>query len=192
MLVTVTSNPAVEPAKVLVEVGGVHCHEIMLRQMVYEDVVDGAAVGVAQQRVARLPLSQQGYVAGGDVLQKFQRVRAFHNDLAHVVDVEQPGVAAHGGVLFQRAAVLDGHLPSGKGHHARAQRDVGFVQLCSVHRFASFRNRCVSDDQPEYRLPDHKRQVCPSIIIAAGRSGSDECHNRRIADSRWLMVCLSQ
>ena len=49
-------------------------------------------------------------------------------DLAHVRDVEDPGVPADGEVLGPDAPVLDGHLPAGERDELRAGGDVAVVQ----------------------------------------------------------------
>ena len=56
------------------------------------------------------------------------RARALDLELAHVRDVEDAGVGAHGAVLLDHALVLHGHLPAGERHHARAERDVPVVE----------------------------------------------------------------
>ena len=48
-------------------------------------------------------------------------------ELAHVRDVEDAAVGAHGAVLRDHTLVLDGHLPAGERHQPRAERDVALV-----------------------------------------------------------------
>ena len=57
-----------------------------------------------------------------------RHLRAFELEASHVRDVEHPAVLPHGPVLGDDALVLDGHLPAGERHHARAERDVAFVE----------------------------------------------------------------
>src|SRR5258705_10036541 len=43
-------------------------------------------------------------------------------------DVEDAGVHTDGAMLLDHALVLDGHLPAGERHHARAESDVTIVK----------------------------------------------------------------
>ncbi len=56
------------------------------------------------------------------------RARPLDLELAHVRDVEDAAVRAHGAVLRDHALVLDRHLPAGEGHHPRAGGDVAVVE----------------------------------------------------------------
>ena len=49
-------------------------------------------------------------------------------DLAHVGDVEHPGVRAHRRVLLADPLVRDRHLPAGERHQLRAELDVLLVE----------------------------------------------------------------
>ena len=68
------------------------------------------------------------------------RRRPLDLDLAHVRDVEDAGVGAHGPVLRDHALVLDGHLPAGERHQSRAGRDVAVVERRPAERL--HRGRC--------------------------------------------------
>jgi hypothetical protein len=56
------------------------------------------------------------------------RARAFDVELAHVRDVEDAGVGAHGSMLADHALVLDGHLPPGERNHARPGGHMAVVE----------------------------------------------------------------
>ena len=62
------------------------------------------------------------------------RPRPLDLELAHVRDVEDAGVAAHGAVLGDHALVLHGHLPAGERDQPRAERDVPLVERRSAQR----------------------------------------------------------
>jgi hypothetical protein len=53
-------------------------------------------------------------------------------DLAHVGDVEEPGVLAHRPVLGEDALVLDGHREAGELDDARAERPVALEERRSA------------------------------------------------------------
>ena len=67
-------------------------------------------------------------------LEERVRLRPLDLDLAHVRDVEDAGVGAHGPVLLDDALVLDGHLPAGERHHPRPERDVAVVERRALER----------------------------------------------------------
>src|SRR5207247_2734422 len=60
--------------------------------------------------------------------------RALDLDLAHVRDVEDAGVGAHGPMLGDDAFVLDGHLPPGERDHPCAESDVAVVEWRAPQR----------------------------------------------------------
>ena len=84
-------------------------------------------------------------------LEQLARPRPLDLELAHVRDVERAGVLAHCAVLRDHALVLDGHLPAGERHHARAERDVAVVQRRAAERL--HRRGCYSDAARRSRQP---------------------------------------
>jgi len=118
-----------EPVTDLLGVGGVRDQQVTFGgKGVDVDVVHDAAFGVADGGVVALAGLQPGHVVGADAAQEGRRLRAGQLEAAHVGDVEHAGGGAHGGVLLDDADVLDGHLPAGEGHHARAQANVLLVE----------------------------------------------------------------
>ena len=114
-----------DPGPVLVDVGGVDGeHEPFGPEPVEREVVDDAAVGNTEQRVLDLSDLERADVVGGQDLQRGQRLRASHLELAHVADVEEADGRADRAVLLDDARVLHGHLPSAERNHARACGDV--------------------------------------------------------------------
>ena len=106
----------------------------VLVEPVDDQVVDDPAGLVGQQRVLRLAGREPVDVVRERRLQQVARRRPFDLDLAHVRDVEDAGVGAHGAVLGDHALVLDGHLPAGERHHARAERDVAVEERRAAQR----------------------------------------------------------
>jgi len=77
-------------------------------------VVDDAAVGLADRRVERRVVAEGSHVIGDEVLDGVEGLGAADVDPAHVADVKDPPVAAHGFVLGDDALILDRHLPAGE------------------------------------------------------------------------------
>ncbi len=85
-------------------------------------VVEDAAMGHGQQRVALPPGLEARDVAGHQPLQRRRRIRSVQAGLAHVGDVEQGGVGAAMQMLGHDAGgVLHRHRISGERHHAAAK-----------------------------------------------------------------------
>ena len=53
---------------------------------------------------------------------------ALDAELAHMADVEEARALAHGPMLFEHAAVLDGHLPAAELDETRAERAMLIVE----------------------------------------------------------------
>src|SRR5262249_37777493 len=107
-----------QPADDLLAVGGVDDHRPAVGPAVDEHVVADAALRVADQPVAGLPVLHGGGVVAEDVVDQRQRVGPGERQPAHVADVEQPGGGADGGMFLDDAGVLDRHVPAGEVHHA--------------------------------------------------------------------------
>ena len=103
-------------------------------EAVDDQVVDDAALLVREQRVLGLTDLEPVDVVREHGLEQIACVGAFDLDLAHVRDVEDTAVSAHGAVLGDDALVLHGHLPAGEGHHPGAERDVALVERRAKQR----------------------------------------------------------
>ncbi len=105
-----------EPREVLLVVGGVRDGEelAVALEAVGEEVVEDAAVGLAEDAVLGAFVGDLAYVVGEDPLEELLRLRPGRLDLAHVRDVEQAGARADVHVLLADALVLDRHLPAGE------------------------------------------------------------------------------
>jgi hypothetical protein len=132
-----------QPGDVGLVVGGVRDgQEAVGRQAVGEQVVEHAAVLVAQQRVLRAADRDLRDVVAVHPLQEGLGVGAADLDLAHVRDVEDARLAAHGEMLGANAVgVLDRHLPAGERHELRARAHMRVEQGRALegrrgHRFA--------------------------------------------------------
>jgi hypothetical protein len=120
-----------EPGQVLLVVRRVRDREEAAPafvEAVGEEVVEDAAVGLAQDRVLRAVRGDLGDVVGEDPLQEGLGVLARGADLAHVGDVEEAGLGADGHVLLADALVLHGHLPSRERDQLGTERGVAVVQ----------------------------------------------------------------
>ena len=108
--------------------------ELPVREPVRDEVVDDPADLVREQGVLRLAVVEPVDVVRQHALEEGLRRRPVDVDLAHVRDVERPGVRSNGPVLGDDALVLHGHLVAGERHHARAERDVALVQRRAQER----------------------------------------------------------
>ena len=117
---TSTSKPLgllAKPGQVLLVIGGVRDgQEAPAVQPVGEEVVEHAAVLAAEHRVLGAALGDLRDVVGEDALEELLCLRPARLDLAHVRDVEHPGLRAHVHVLGADALVLHRHLPAGERH----------------------------------------------------------------------------
>ena len=101
-------------------VGGVGDDQVAVAaEPVGEEVVEDAAVLVAEARVLGAADLDLGDVVGEHPLQERERARPLDLDLAHVRDVEHPGVGPHRRVLLADPLVGDRHLPAGEGNELR-------------------------------------------------------------------------
>jgi hypothetical protein len=105
-----------------------HHHVAVLAGAVDDEVVDHAAVAVEQQRVLRLAQRDRRELARERVVERLGGLGSDDDDLAHVRQVEQARVLAHGVVLGEVARVPHGHLPAGEVGEARAGRAVHLVE----------------------------------------------------------------
>ena len=102
-----------------------------------EEVVEHAALLVAEAGVLGAADLDLGDVVGEHALEEGERPRALDLDLAHMRDVEHPGVGAHGGVLLADPLVGDRHLPAGEGNELGAGLGVPLVEGSASQRRVS-------------------------------------------------------
>ncbi len=122
------------PGQVLVARAGVHDDaEPGLGQKIDDEVVDDAAGLVEHAAVERLARSGQlRHVVREQAAQELAHLGAASVDHAHVRHVEDARIAAHGVVLLDLRAVVDGHVPPAEIHHARALLDVQVIEEVCV------------------------------------------------------------
>jgi hypothetical protein len=134
--------PFLQPAEISVTIGRVDDQQVAeLIQPVGDQVVDDPAPLVGQQRVLSLPRLDPIDVIRERRLQQLGGARTFDFELAHVGDVENAAVIAHGLVLADDTRVLHRHLPAGERNHARTERNVTVVERRSQQRLGH-RERC--------------------------------------------------
>ncbi len=103
----------------------------MLGQAMHDDVVDERSLGIKHGRILRLADGELRRIVHRDVLNRFERLRAGHADVAHVADVENANAAAHGEVFFHQSAdrgVLDRHVPAIEVDHLGSKLAMDGVQ----------------------------------------------------------------
>src|SRR4029450_6861553 len=114
-----------DPGPVLVNVPRVDREQIpRVAHAVDSEIIDDRPIWIAEKRVVDLAHLQGRDVVGGQTLERRERARPLHPDLAHVTHVEHTDSGAHRPMLFDDAGVLHRHLPAAKRHHARAGLDV--------------------------------------------------------------------
>ncbi len=120
----------VDPGQVLLARGGVdHQTEEGFIEEINDQVVDHPTVGVQHRRVQRLARRLELVDRIGEqVAQELARARAAQVDHGHVADVEHAGVGAHGVVLLDLRAIVEGHVPAAEVHHPGAQGAVAVVE----------------------------------------------------------------
>ncbi|CAM5645346.1 hypothetical protein SAURM35S_07265 [Streptomyces aurantiogriseus] len=150
VVVPVVTHLGVEAGRTLgqrvqhdLRVGGVGDDQVLgglgLGEPVDDQVVQDAAVGAADHGVAGAADADGGDVADEREVQEGRRLRPGHGDLAHVGEVEQPGLRPHGVVLVALGAVAQGHVPAGEVGHRRAERTMqgvegGMTEWGTAHR----------------------------------------------------------
>ena len=132
---TVASSNSAErstsSARTLTAFDGVgHDHERLGGQAVDDQVVQHAAVGVADHRVARPADRELGQIPDERVVERSPGLRAGEEDLPHVGQVEQPGTRADGLVLGGLAAVAQRHQIAGELGDGGAEVLVDLVEWC--------------------------------------------------------------
>ena len=117
------------PVEVLLPPAGVDADEEPLRrEPVDDDVVDHAALFVAERAVLRLAIRALRKVVRDQLLRGLQGARALEGDLSHVRDVEHPDVLAHRRMFLEQALVLHGHLETRELDDAGRGSEVGVVE----------------------------------------------------------------
>ena len=96
-----------------------------------DDVVDHAALLVAERAVLRLAVGALREIVRHQPLGGFERSRAIDGHLAHVADVEDADPLADGGVLLEDTLVLHRHVPTGELDDASSGREMRFIQWCT-------------------------------------------------------------
>ena len=101
---------------------------VLLKLTVHQEVIHGAAVGVAHHAIEHFSGVKATDLIGEDVVYKGLCIRAFHKYFSHVGDIEHAHVLPYGKVLLHNSGILDGHDEACKRTHLCAQRNVGVIQ----------------------------------------------------------------
>ncbi len=119
-------------------------HDVELRRIPFirgdighHQIIEDAAILVEQQRIADSPGLKRGEIARHDRFERLGRALALHHQLAHVGNVEQPGMLARPEVFGDdapmRAGVLYRHVITGKLDHPRAVLAMPGVERQVLH-----------------------------------------------------------
>ncbi len=91
-------------------------------------IVDDPAIVVEQQRIFELHVAERLEIGREQGFERPVGAVAVDQQLAHMADVEQPGILARPQMLGDDAFILDRHLIARERHHARALRAVPLVE----------------------------------------------------------------
>lgn len=115
-----------EPGDILVDFRGIDHEKIfLLCATIGDEVIDHAPVFIEHDRVLAFADCEPRKVVCEEAVELVERVGTADEDLTHVRDVENADLLANCLVLIDDRAVLHGHVPSGKGHRAGAEGEVG-------------------------------------------------------------------
>jgi hypothetical protein len=107
--------------------------EDFVRAAVDEQVVDRIAVAATEQRVADRTERNLGHEVRRDPVEELLAIRADDAHAAHVGEIEEPHLRAHGRDLVEDRTVLHGHVPAAELDHLGAEPDVLFVERSELH-----------------------------------------------------------
>lgn len=161
-------------------VAGVGHHKVLVfTPPVGNEVVDDAAVFLADQRVLGLAHGNRGQLAGQGVVQEGCGVRAGYPHFAHVGEVEQSGGVADSVVFGQLGVVLQGHLPAAEVGEGCAGNLVLLIErgvvlshhgiLSSQTRKEAGRSRPGCGPLPRRRCGRPAGSTCPAGAMPPGR-----------------------
>ncbi len=120
---------------VLGDHGGIHHQKILpVTQAIDDQVINHPALVIEHQGVLTVADSQLAHIVGQSPVEKVLSPGSFDQELAHVGDVKDPHLLPHRLVLIHDARVLHRHLPSGKGHHAGGQLQMGLMERGTIQR----------------------------------------------------------
>ena len=110
-VVHIAGEVALDPGGVLLAVARVHDQPVVIVGAAVDDeVVDDAALVIAEHGILDVAILHIGDVGGDDLLDVGDSVGALQAKLTHVGNIEQAGLFTHGHVLGNDAGgVLDGH-----------------------------------------------------------------------------------
>ena len=105
-----TGHLLLHPRHVLVDIGGVDDEEeVVVGHLIDEEVIDGAAVGIAHHAIIDLSHGCISHVVGEDVLNVALGIGSCDTHFAHVADIKDTTMLAHRVVLVGDVRVLNGH-----------------------------------------------------------------------------------
>ena len=94
----------------------------LLTQKVDDQVIDHPAGCIQHAAIQRLAgFYELGHIVRDQSRQKAACSGAIDIDRQHVADIEHPGLPANRMMFLDLRAIVDGHFPAAKFHHARAQ-----------------------------------------------------------------------
>ena len=122
------------PGHILVDVSGVDDEEeVVLPHLVDEQIVHRTAVRVEHHAIVDLSDGCSGNIVREDVLNVAFGIGTGDAHFAHVTDIEDTAMLAHGHVLVGDVRVLDGHDETAEGRHECAESHVAVIETGLFH-----------------------------------------------------------
>ena len=109
-------------------------HEVLVRQLVRQHIVDERALRRRQRRILNLVNRELRHIVRRDVLDGRDRIGARDLDLPHVADIEQSGTGPDGHVLVGNPGVFDRHVPAAERDHSRPEGSVARIERSLLER----------------------------------------------------------
>ena len=200
-VVDVAGEMTLDPGGVLFAVARVDDEPVIVRCAAVDDeVVDDAAIVVAEHRVLDLAVFHVRNVGGDDLLHVGDGVGALEAKLAHVGNVEQTGLFTNGHVLGNHAGgILHGHQEAAEFDDLAAHVHMRLVKwgllfhsahppktiiLMNIIKIIKIKHQkrgtklpfelCASVDHLRDSPPEPSRQVAPSACVNALFGASSE------------------
>ena len=153
----VVTRPATEPGEVGLVIGRVGDDQVAIAaEAVGEEVVEHAALLVAEAGVLGAADLDLRHVVGEHALQEAQRARALDLDLAHVRDVEHPRMGPHRHVLLEDPLVKHRHLPARKRNQLRPELNMPLIQR-SASKGSLSAHKAEGIERADEHAPDNQR-----------------------------------
>ncbi len=105
--------------------------EVVVSILVYQKVIYRAAIGIEHHAVGNFAGRERADIVGENVVDEFFGVGSGYLHFAHVGNVENAYMVAHGIVFADDVLVLDGHIKAAEGADKRSKADMLLIKAGS-------------------------------------------------------------